>query len=1151
MADEREDVDEPLAGLDGRERQQVAAALWRAWRVDRRSGVLTGLSGIGKSQGVVGPLRKRADVLGIQTLSIEVPPRRVDEGTRVDLEAELLERLRTEMEHVGIDVAEDVQRRRGLFITLSTLLRRGALVVIDEFQRLLGADGRPEQPFADELAKLVDRPGRGGLWLVSNRTVDPVWTEPFHVATLPRPGVADAVRIVLDGMPSGVDPEQLFPVELRERTVERLGANPRVLRLLGSLLGVHELAQLLGPDLDPDAGPAEPDLVEAIERALVAKATEGLPDDGARRALEDLSVLDDGADADLREAMIGRYGDAQELTRELLGRYLLEGRASSCKVHPVVRELDLFRRHGRETEWRDAHRRAGEWYARPLRAKDLSRTSESRLGTALERAQRHLRKAAADDVLAEVHEQLARYLGQYSDERAQRLLEAERDGRITLLTAYLSEVDDPGLSYHLASLLRGRGRPGDLPRALAQAERATRGKTTSYPWILWVQLVRQVEGLQAAVQAGREAARHVRHYLYRVYTAVGAALAADGRPAEAVAELRKGCRAVPRHDRYRLAQHALFYAAGESDPALLEEVCEWLRGLDGLGPQAILGDILLLQHRGRWRESAERAHGAVAADSKPLVHFHVAEAVGWLAEGEPDKARAALRGARDTSNRRMPREGKTWLAALVELSDGNAVQASRKLGEYLDTDDVPTKPREIKSRLLHLWDHHIATEGEFNPSFHIPVLPPAITGQPGNVHRPQYGGPVLPQHRTEEPVTTEPAADGRPTVLAVATEWSSAHGGLSTFNRRLCVALATAGARVFCTAPHATEQEIAAAAELGVTLVKPARGRGGSALEVIGRRPELPPGVVPDLVIGHGRITGRAADGLLDDFPEARRLHFIHMAPDEIEWFKTGRDDDTGVLAETRHQEELDLGRDAHRVVAVGPRLHGRYVRDFSPAGTKVLRMDPGFDDAEHAVREPPPGTPWSVLVFGRAEDAELKGLDIAARAVAGAIRRRAQNAARLELKVRGAPANTSEQLRDRLVAWSDPSLRPVVRTYSTDAAKLADDLHTASLVLMPSRAEGFGLVGLEAIVAGTPVLVSGESGLGELLVELLPEDAERFVVPVTGAVDVDAEAWERAVSAVLRNRRAAFEDAAWLRRRLAEKLTWAGAAKQLLADCE
>jgi glycosyltransferase involved in cell wall biosynthesis len=66
-----------------------------------------------------------------------------------------------------------------------------------------------------------------------------------------------------------------------------------------------------------------------------------------------------------------------------------------------------------------------------------------------------------------------------------------------------------------------------------------------------------------------------------------------------------------------------------------------------------------------------------------------------------------------------------------------------------------------------------------------------------------------------------------------------------------------------------------------------------------------------------------------------------------------------------------------------------------------------------------------------------------------------------------------------------------------------------ASLVLMPSRAESFGLVGAEAVAAGTPVLVSDRSGLGALLTEVLPQDAAtRIVLPVGSRGGEDITRW-------------------------------------------
>ncbi|GGX15947.1 glycosyltransferase [Streptomyces lomondensis] len=397
----------------------------------------------------------------------------------------------------------------------------------------------------------------------------------------------------------------------------------------------------------------------------------------------------------------------------------------------------------------------------------------------------------------------------------------------------------------------------------------------------------------------------------------------------------------------------------------------------------------------------------------------------------------------------------------------------------------------------------------------------------------------------------------RPSViLSVATEWASNHGGLSTFNRELCRGLAAAGAEVFCVVLDASEADAASARAANVTLL-PAAVRPGASEDVrLTSRPKLPSGTEPDLVLGHGRITGPAAQKLVEDFyPTARRLHFVHMAPDDIEWHKPDRANDAGLRAEERTGIERALGRTAHRMVAVGPRLYQQFLAEVkSAAGLPPLRLDPGFDsEVPHASgRTPPEGAPLRVLLLGRAEDAELKGVDVAAAACGQVAKWQHQDGLKdVRLIVRGAPAAEVDAARKGIVHWAaSPGLEVVVRPYTSEQARIDDDLETASLVIMPSRKEGFGLVGREAITLGIPVLVGSQSGLADLLRETLGhERASRFVVELSRDDEKDTANWARAIDRKLRDREAAFGHAAELRDELAQRVTWAKAAAVVLGE--
>jgi glycosyltransferase involved in cell wall biosynthesis len=172
-------------------------------------------------------------------------------------------------------------------------------------------------------------------------------------------------------------------------------------------------------------------------------------------------------------------------------------------------------------------------------------------------------------------------------------------------------------------------------------------------------------------------------------------------------------------------------------------------------------------------------------------------------------------------------------------------------------------------------------------------------------------------------------------------------------------------------------------------------------------------------------------------------------------------------------------------------------------------------------------------------EDVALKGLDIAAKAM-GIMCETWRFDPKPVLVVRGAAAGTGDEVRERLrITAACPSLQIRVKEYSADADRILSDITRSSLVLMPSRAEGFGLVALEALEAGTPVLMSDQSGAAELLREVLPEAYSRIVVPVTSALERDAQAWAKEIEFVLRDRQSAFAYAQSVRDKLKPRLSW------------
>lgn len=367
--------------------------------------------------------------------------------------------------------------------------------------------------------------------------------------------------------------------------------------------------------------------------------------------------------------------------------------------------------------------------------------------------------------------------------------------------------------------------------------------------------------------------------------------------------------------------------------------------------------------------------------------------------------------------------------------------------------------------------------------------------------------------------------------LVFATEWRSGHGGLSTFNRHLCLALARAGCHVTCIVADGTSEDVADASDHLVDLRVPA--------ETPGLRREAAHNILLmglsgqrefDVVAGHGRVTGPHALAIRNrDYPNARYAHFIHMDAKSIDWEKARqRPENPSETATERIDVETQLSLQAAIAMAVGPLLTTRFATYLHESGQVVHEFRPGLFDCTQLATTP---AAHDCLVFGRVDDYRLKGVDLAAKALGAVMRTGAFRQSRFI--VLGARRGEDVALRDQILEESG-HLNVDVEQYTSDAAKVLRAIRRATLVLMPSRSEGFGLAALEAISQGVPVLVSTASGLADALALTIPEVARQHVVDVRSH-----EEFERAIRRVLDDPEEAFRNAQRLRRAMLEHFSW------------
>ena len=375
-------------------------------------------------------------------------------------------------------------------------------------------------------------------------------------------------------------------------------------------------------------------------------------------------------------------------------------------------------------------------------------------------------------------------------------------------------------------------------------------------------------------------------------------------------------------------------------------------------------------------------------------------------------------------------------------------------------------------------------------------------------------------------------------VTLLGSEWGSSKGGLSTFNRELAIQLAkNANVEVTMYLPQCTEEDKRAAANFRVNLVKAEKKPACDPIEWLA---SVPKDHCMDIVIGHGIRLGRQVPWIKELHRNCKWIQVVHTIPEELAMSKDYPF--PIVKGAKKHEAEVELCESADQVVAVGPKLTEVFACSLRPSGKhqNIITLTPGifpeFANVSHAPVEEE--VIFRVLVFGRGdrEDFYVKGYDIAARAVAD-LKDEKQS---FKLVFVGAPDGEEDEVKERFIKEGISSSQLIVRG-AKDREQLAKQFFQADLVIMPSRTEAFGLAALEALSAGLPVLVSGNSGIGKALKKV-----------ACGANCVvnneDPVKWAEAIKAVSRKeRKVRLEEAILLRQKYAETYKWEGQCSKLV----
>ena len=301
-------------------------------------------------------------------------------------------------------------------------------------------------------------------------------------------------------------------------------------------------------------------------------------------------------------------------------------------------------------------------------------------------------------------------------------------------------------------------------------------------------------------------------------------------------------------------------------------------------------------------------------------------------------------------------------------------------------------------------------------------------------------------------------------------------GGMNVVVRHTCEALARQGhgVEVFTrwSDPAAPQYEERAGVVIHRLEVGPVRSipKGEHELHMAEFARQLALAARFDLLHSHHWFSGMAAVPVAREWgvPHVQSFHSI-AAPESTELAEGERPESPGRL-----QGEAFLASVSDRVVAVSNAEARTAVERLKAAPARLRVIHPGVDSVAFAPRGVGSEGRPTVLVAARLEP--LKGVDLAISMLA-----ELPVDTRPLLQVAGGPSadldfvdSLTELARELGVGDDVAFLGPRNR------GQLAELMRAASLVLVPSHSETYGLVALEAAASGVPVVAGAVGGLNE-----------------------------------------------------------------------
>ena len=382
-------------------------------------------------------------------------------------------------------------------------------------------------------------------------------------------------------------------------------------------------------------------------------------------------------------------------------------------------------------------------------------------------------------------------------------------------------------------------------------------------------------------------------------------------------------------------------------------------------------------------------------------------------------------------------------------------------------------------------------------------------------------------------------------ITLLASEWKSSAGGLSTLNRELAIHLSQMlNVRVSLLVPEGacTDEDKSEARRFGISILDARKRVGVEPLLWLSNPPR---DHKIDVIVGHGVTLGCQVQFIKEhtQFQNCKWIHVVHTAPEDFSKYKSYCSRIS--RGEKKHWDEVDLSKEADLVVPVGPNL-GKTYHSYLQECKKdedLFELIPGLFEREFGdlpTKQNPKDEKDDFIVLlcgcGDQEDFEVKGYNIAAKAFAD----QRLKGKHYSLLFVGSPEGKQDEFSERLLKYGITDEQLTVREFVKSRDRMRELFCEVDMFIMPSKSEGFGLIALEALSAGLPVLVGSNSGFAKTIEN----------IPLGSYSIVDSEdpaKWAEAIQGVRDRHRVVLQENKILKEHYSKVCCWEKQCEKLV----